>query len=134
MKIIKLKGNKNRAIIPKQKAQSRVYIRFRLPKRTKELLPGKITKDGYGLREKSLWIQGALQTFLDDPYWKAMAVEKSYIPNDANDGVYLPYELHERIEKAAEELVEYAEKEGRNMQRSMSHIIRSAVIAAFIDT
>ena len=121
-------------IANKEKSSSKVHIRFRQPKGTKEKVPLKMIEDGYGLKEKSLWIQDAIRDLLDDKYWKPMALELMWSIGDTiNDGVYLTMEVQELLDKAADELVEYADREGRPMRRSVSSIIRAAITRRFID-
>lgn len=121
-------------IANKEKSSNKVHIRFRQPRGTKEKVPLKMVKDGYGLKEKSLWIQDAIRELLDDKYWKPMALELMWSIGDTiNDGVYLTVEVQELLDKAADELVEYADREGRPMRRSVSSIIRAAITRKFID-
>lgn len=121
-------------IANKEKSTSKVHIRFRQPKGTKEKIPLKMVEEGYGLKEKSLWIQDAIRELLEDKYWKPMALELMWSIGDTiNDGVYLTVEVQGLLDKAADELVEYADKEGRPMRRSVSSIIRAAITRKFID-
>jgi hypothetical protein len=121
-------------IANKEKATNKVHLRFRQPKGIKEKLPLKMIKEGYGLKEKSLWIQDAIRELLEDKYWKPMALELMWsIGDTVNDGVYLTVEVQEMLDKAADELVEYADKEERPMRRSVSSIIRAAITRKFID-
>ncbi len=101
-------------IAQKEKATDKVHIRFRQPKGTKNKLPQKMIDDGYGLKEKSLWIQDSIREYLEDKYWKPMALELMWSIGDmVNDGVYLTVEVQEMLDKAADELVEYSDQEGR---------------------
>ncbi len=121
-------------IAQKEKATDKVHIRFRQPKGTKNKLPQKMIDDGYGLKEKSLWIQDSIREYLEDKYWKPMALELMWSIGDmVNDGVYLTVEVQEMLDKAADELVEYSDQEGRPMRRSVSSIIRAAITRKFIE-
>jgi hypothetical protein len=121
-------------IAQKDKVTEKVHLRFRQPKAIKNKLPAKMIEDGYGLKEKSLWIQDSIRELLQDKYWKPMALELMWsIGDTVNDGVYLTIEVQEMLDAAADELVEYADQEGRPMRRSVSSIIRAAITRRFIE-
>jgi hypothetical protein len=110
------------------------HLRFRLPAKMKSKIPEQMIKDGYGLREKSLWICDAIKQMTNDPFWKAMALEPiNSIGKQADDGFYINSKDLLKLDNAATELVGYAEKEGRPINYSRTHIIRAAITWKFIE-
>lgn len=136
MKIRRLKRDgKDAGIQRKEALSTKPQVRFRLPAGIKSKIPSQMINDGYGLREKSLWVLDSIREMLNDPYWKPMALEPMLsIDKTEVDAIYLNGVERAALDNAATELFDYAQKEGRPIQRSISSIIRAAITRRFIET
>lgn len=120
-------------ILHKKQGVKKEHLRFKLPAKIKSKVPEQMIKDGYGLREKSLWISDAIKQMLEDSFWMPMALEPiNSISDLADDGFYVEGKVLRALDIAANDLVEYAEKDGRPITFSRTHIIRAAIIWRFI--
>ncbi len=117
----------------KKELRGKEHLRFKLPSSMKQKIPLKMVEDGYGLKEKSLWLADAISMFLADPYWQSMALESNTLLIDlVNDGVYLDRDHLDKLEDAAKKLAQYSDREGRPVGVSRAAIIRAAINSKFM--
>lgn len=110
---------------------------LRLPTEIKRRIPHHLLMEGYNLREKSKWVNDAINAFLNDPSWRDQVLDSEQIgSNNDLDAFTIDASVVTRVDDAVDEVIAHWRNEVLNNVRgglvSPEEITSAAIIRTAI--